>query len=91
MNSTTVRRGDTAASVPIRVNRRPFRVAPGATGAQIAALLGVPEDNAVVELEGADGVLVACALDAPVPLAPGAEFLVTRQYVMGGAARAGVS
>ncbi|WP_029031649.1 multiubiquitin domain-containing protein [Salinarimonas rosea] len=85
MDSTPAPAGDTAAIVPIRVNRRPFSVAPGVTGAQIAALLGVPADNAVVEAQGADGTLVACALDAPAPLAPHVEFLVTRQYVMGGA------
>ncbi|MGJ3263273.1 MAG: multiubiquitin domain-containing protein [Salinarimonas sp.] len=84
MDSTTPEAGDTAATIPIRVNRRPFSVASGTTGAEIAALLGVPADNAVVEAQAPDGDLVACGLDAPVPLAPGAEFLVTRQYVMGG-------
>lgn len=85
MNSTSLRSGDTAASLPIRVNRRPFAVASGATGADIAALVGVPADNAVVERLAADGSLAECALDGPVPLAAGAEFLVTRQYIMGGA------
>lgn len=85
MDSTSAGAGDTAEIVRVRVNRRPFSVAPGVTGADIAALLGVPADNAVVEVQAADGSLLACALDAPAPLAPHAEFLVTRQYVMGGA------
>ncbi|WP_372424805.1 hypothetical protein [Salinarimonas chemoclinalis] len=85
MDSTSAPAGDMAAIVEIRVNRRPFSVAPGLTGSGIAALLGVPADNAVVEVQAADGTLVACALDDPAPIAPHAEFLVTRQYVMGGA------
>lgn len=66
------------------VNRRRFTL-PDATptGADIAALIGVPADNAVVERETADG-LIAIPLDAPLSIDDGQAFLVTRQFIMGG-------
>ena len=87
MTSTTAAQSDTAApvSIDIRVNRRPFMVPAGTTGAEIAALLGVPANNAVVEILEPGGGPREIALDAPAPLAAGADFLVTRQFVTGGA------
>ncbi|MDR6869246.1 hypothetical protein J2Y55_000239 [Bosea sp. BE125] len=86
MSSTTNPAGDetTSGAVAIFVNRRRFEVKPGVTGAGIAALLGVPAENAVVEIEAGDCEPTELVLDAPVTLAPGQHFLVTRQYVMGG-------
>lgn len=69
----------------IFVNRRRVVIATlSPTGAQIAALLGVPADNAVVERENIDGVLEMLAIDQPFDVAPGQSFLVTRQFIMGG-------
>ena len=66
------------------VNRRRFVLPVAApTGADIAALIGVPADNAVVERETAEG-LVAVPIDAPLSIAEGHAFLVTRQFIMGG-------
>lgn len=68
----------------IFVNRRRFTLrAATSTGADIAGLIGVPFDNAVVERETADG-LVAVLLDKPLPVEDGEAFLVTRQFIMGG-------
>jgi hypothetical protein len=91
MSSTTPPAGDetTSSAVVIFVNRRRFEVKPGVTGAGIAALLGVPAENAVVEIEAGDGEPTELVLDAPVTLAPGQQFLVTRQYVMGGSPAGG--
>jgi hypothetical protein len=69
----------------IFVNRRRMLIAiPSPTGAQIAALLGVPPDNAVVEREDGKGGLEMLAIDAPFNIEPGQSFLVTRQFIMGG-------
>ncbi len=69
----------------IFVNRRRLDIATmSPTGAQIAALLGVPADNAVVERETGDGGLEMLAIDQPFDIAPGQSFLVTRQFIMGG-------
>lgn len=66
------------------VNRRRFPLPVTATtGADIAGLIGVPADNAVVERETAEG-LVAVSLDEQFPIDEGEAFLVTRQFIMGG-------
>lgn len=66
------------------INHRPFPITqPHLTGAELAALLGVPADNAVVEAER-DGELALVEIDAQVALRPGDSFLVTRQFIMGG-------
>jgi len=73
------------AACEIFVNRRRLIIAtPSPTGAQIAALLGVPADNAVVEREDGEGGLEMLAIDQPFNIAPGQSFLVTRQFIMGG-------
>ena len=66
------------------INHRPFPItSPHLTGAELAALIGVPADNAVVEAERA-GELTVVELDETVSLHAGASFLVTRQFIMGG-------
>lgn len=68
----------------IFVNRRRFPLpVTAATGADIAGLIGVPADNAVVERETAEG-LIAVSLDKPLLIDNGEAFLVTRQFIMGG-------
>jgi hypothetical protein len=68
----------------ISVNRRPFSIRERRlTGHQIAAMIGVPADNAVVEHEVA-GELITLALSEKVEIEEGACFLVTRQFIMGG-------
>jgi hypothetical protein len=71
----------------IFVNRRKFddpeKVKPVMTGAEIAGLVGVPANNAVVRLEsGPDQREIAA--DATVELKNGMQFLVTRRTVEGG-------
>ena len=70
----------------IYINNRPhqFDGAPLAA-AQIAAMAGVPLDNVVIELETSAG-LKEIALHETLPAADGLRFLVTRQFIMGGAA-----
>lgn len=71
----------------IFVNRRRFTLpATASTGADIAGLIGVPADNAVVERETPEG-LIAVSLDAPLATDDGEAFLVTRQFIMGGCDR----
>lgn len=73
------------SSCDIFVNRRPFSVDNHRpTGADIAALLGVPADNAVVERHNTHGDLEIVPIDQPFEIAPAQSFLVTRQFVMGG-------
>jgi hypothetical protein len=70
----------------ISVNRRPFTIRDRRlSGHQIAAMIGVPADNAVVEHDVA-GELIALALSEKVEIEDGACFLVTRQFIMGGCA-----
>lgn len=72
------------------INHRPFQITePELTGAELAALLGVPADNAVVEAERG-GDLATVELDERVALRPGDSFLVTRQFIMGGSSEARV-
>ena len=71
----------------IFVNRRKFEegdgVRPQMTGAQIAALVGVPADNAVVRFDtGQDKREVG--INEVVNIKNGDHFLVTRKVVEGG-------
>jgi hypothetical protein len=71
----------------IFVNRRKFTaedgVEPVMTGRQIAALVGVPPDNAVVRIDsGPDEREVG--LDESITLRQAEHFLVTRRTVEGG-------
>lgn len=70
----------------IYINNRPhaFDGAPLAA-TEVAAMAGVPLDNVVIELETPAG-LKEIALDETLPAADGLRFLVTRQFIMGGAA-----
>ncbi len=78
--------GDLALSGEILVNRRRFGlVAAQMSGADIAAMIGVPADNAVVERETLAGGLEEVPLDRAFEVRAGQSFLVTRAYVMGGA------
>ena len=71
----------------IFVNRRKFEegdgVQPVMTGAQIAALVGVPPDNAVVRLE-TRGEPLEIAITEKIEIKNGMHFLVTRKTVEGG-------
>jgi hypothetical protein len=78
---------DPKESLHIFVNRRKFEegdgVRPEMTGAQIAALVGVPADNAVVRLDsGPDKREIG--INEVVKIKNGEHFLVTRQVVEGG-------
>jgi hypothetical protein len=71
----------------IFVNRRKFERGDGVqdqmTGAQIAALVNVPSENAVVRRDsGADRSEIA--IDQTVDIKNGDHFLVTRKVVEGG-------
>lgn len=70
----------------IFVNRRKFEegdgVKPEMTGAEIAALVGVPPDNAVVREESPEKREIG--VDQKVPIKNGEHFLVTRKKVEGG-------
>ena len=71
----------------IFVNRRKFEEGDGVreemTGAEIAALVGVPADNAVVRLEGGDNPR-EIGVAEKVHIKNGMHFLVTRKVVEGG-------
>jgi Multiubiquitin len=70
----------------IFVNRRKFEegdgVRPEMTGAEIAALVGVPADNAVIREESPEKREIA--VDQKVHIKNGEHFLVTRKKVEGG-------
>ena len=74
------------AQLHIFVNRRKFEegdgVMPVMTGAQIAALVGVPADNAVVREESPEKREIG--IDQRVHIKNGEHFLVTRKIVEGG-------
>ncbi|MEA1648587.1 hypothetical protein UAJ10_06115 [Nitrospirillum sp. BR 11164] len=73
------------ATCEIFVNRRRFAISNQmVTAADIAALMGVPADNAVVERGDPSGDWVALPLAETLDIHPGDTFLVTRQFVMGG-------
>jgi hypothetical protein len=71
----------------IFVNRRKFEecdgVKPEMTGAQIAALVDVPADNAVVRLESG-GEPREIPVTETIHIKNGMHFLVTRKVVEGG-------
>jgi hypothetical protein len=71
----------------IFVNRRKFEVGDGVreqmTGAQIAALVGVPADNAVVRFDSGHNKR-EIGIDEVVHVKNGEHFLVTRKTVEGG-------
>lgn len=70
----------------IFVNRRNFEegdgVRPEMTGAQIAALVGVPADNAVIREESPEKREIG--VNETVHIKNGEHFLVTRKIVEGG-------
>ena len=71
----------------IFVNRRRFEegdgVRPKMTGADIALLVEVPQENAIVrEQEGDD--LRDIGIDVPIAIHNGDHFIVTRKIVEGG-------
>jgi hypothetical protein len=78
---------DRAKDLHIFVNRRKFEegdgVRPEMTGAQIAALVGVPADNAVVRLE-TGGEPREIPVTEKIHIKEGMHFLVTRKTVEGG-------
>ena len=71
----------------IFVNRRKFEEGDGVksemNGAEIAALVGVPPDNAVVRLETRGGPS-EIPIDKTIEIKEGFNFLVTRKTVEGG-------
>lgn len=73
----------------IWVNRRRFsgahRLEEISTGGDIAALLGVPADNARIDIETDAGALKEIGVNETLAIENGMQFLVTRRYVMGGA------
>jgi hypothetical protein len=77
---------ETAGRLHIFVNRRKFEEGDGVmaemTGAQIAALVGVPADNAVVREESPEEREIG--IDQRVHIKNGEHFLVTRKIVEGG-------
>ena len=77
----------TEAGLHIFVNRRKFDAGDGVklrmTGGEIAALVGVPKDNAVIRREsGPDKVEIG--VDETVEIKSGEHFLATRKVVEGG-------
>jgi len=70
----------------IFVNRRKFEegdgVRPEMTGAQVAALVGVPADNAVIREESPEKREIG--VNETVQIKNGEHFLVTRKIVEGG-------
>jgi Multiubiquitin len=74
-------------SLHVFVNRRKFEAGDGVrermTGAEIAALVGVPADNAVVRFDsGHDKREIG--INEVVHVKNGEHFLVTRKHVEGG-------
>lgn len=73
----------------IFVNRQPFnnppdrRLMPKMTGAQIAALVDVVADNAIVR-RGKDGTGSEVGINETVSVESGDHFVVTRKHVDGG-------
>jgi hypothetical protein len=78
---------DGPTTLHIFVNRRKFETGDGVreqmTGAQIAALIEVPADNAVIRLEsGPDQREIG--INETIEIKNGEQFLVTRKVVEGG-------
>ena len=71
----------------IYVNRRKFEegdgVRPEMTAEEVAALVGVPADNAVVRVETREGAQ-ELKLDEKIEIKNDLHFLVTRRTVEGG-------
>ncbi|MEM0929138.1 MAG: hypothetical protein AAGI89_07595 [Pseudomonadota bacterium] len=71
----------------IWVNRRRFaneaQLKEIKNASDVASLVGVPADNARIDLEGDDGLREVRPSD-PVHIENGMSFIVTRQYVLGG-------
>lgn len=72
----------------IFVNRRKFEegdgVRPEMTGGQIAALVNVPADNAVVRIDSGPDKGKQVGINEVIHIKNGEHFLVTRQVVEGG-------
>lgn len=78
-----------APGLHIFVNRRKFEegdgVKPSMTGAEIAALVNVPAENAVVRWDSGPHKGGEIPIDQHVGIKNGDHFLVTRRVVEGGA------
>lgn len=72
----------------IFVNRRKFEegdgVRPEMTGEQIASLVGVPKENAIVRYDSGPHKGDPIDVDQKIPIKNGDQFLVTRKKVEGG-------
>ena len=72
----------------IFVNRRKFEegdgVRPEMTGEQIASLVGVPKENAIVRYDSGPNKGDEIPVDKMIPIKNGDQFLVTRKKVEGG-------
>lgn len=72
----------------IFVNRRKFEVGDGVrpemTGTEIASLVGVPRENAVIRYDTGPDKGAEIGIDERVRVKNGDHFLVTRQVVEGG-------
>ncbi|MBC01640.1 MAG: hypothetical protein CML67_19090 [Rhodobacteraceae bacterium] len=72
----------------ITINRRRFDrdggVEPTMTADDLAALAGIPAQNAIVERETGPRTYEALERGAALPMRSGMHFLVTRKFVMGG-------
>jgi hypothetical protein len=77
-----------AHALHIFVNRRKFEegdgVSPSMSGAQIAALVEVPADNAVIRWDSGPKKGQEIAATETVPIKTGDHFLVTRKIVEAG-------
>lgn len=75
-------------ALTIYVNRRRFDEAHGVNPelgtADVAALVGIPGQNAVVEREVAPGEFQEIARGERIVIENGMSFLVTREFVTGG-------
>jgi hypothetical protein len=81
--------GKVLTGLHIFVNRRKFEEGDGVksqmTGAEIAALVNVPSDNAVVRIDSGPQKGEEVPIAESVPIKTGEHFLVTRKVVEGGA------
>ena len=67
------------------INRRRFDgLGESITGGELAGLIGVPTDNARIDLETDAGALRELGVSERLTIENGMQFLVTRRYVMGG-------
>ena len=73
------------------INRRRFDgLGETVTGGELAGLIGVPTDNARIDLETDTGALRELGVSERLAIENGMQFLVTRRYVMGGGVKEGV-